>query len=508
MPVEKIKKESVGDRFNGAVVKEMEKKFDATHDVTGDYFTHAFPFDNLASIVNVGGLVTPNELRRRKVGFKRGSDASFGSTIFFSKNEIQGYSISQMGDKKDKVISAAILVPTQEFHRVSRTRNDLVGSHVFKEGDYRDPNARSVSNEFPLYTEHAYMVSDRAVRAAEEISQKLLKQKIDRSKNLLDKIIAQAEADFKDGVESLSAISVNERDSVMKELGRGYHFDENPFVYSVERGIKELENLIQTKEKAFKDLEIDCGFQKETIRFFLDQKKPSFLQNVVENLGFKTRRQSDVVGLEKQAKEQDGILVSAQEEIAKLREQLLESKQRYEQLKVAYKLLMEKRRAIGVAQRAYDNSVNEFKKYYRTEPEYDMFGINALGEGFLKVLSQMRKAYGVPELERVAKVNIDHSIILVEIEGAEDAVKATENKPGLRSRIILFDGKKLSKEIEDRVSKDDHSLGDSVDVLNILTKTEDGFAILKAAQSGSVGGQKLNGLISLADYLVDQKKFN
>lgn len=516
MSPERIKKESVGDRFNGAVVKELEKKFEETHNVANEYFTHAFPFDNLTSIVDVGGLVTPNELRRRGVGFKQGSSASWGDTIYFSKDEIQGnYSTYKVGlDSAKKPVWSAIIVPTQEFKRVSRLNKGLTGGHAMtEEGHNSYNNSGSIynSNEFTLATESSEEASfavDQARRSTESIAKKLHDKKVAKIEESEMKAIIKIEEEFEDELKVLFSVSEDEVREMSGTISDFSIIDHNRIINSIENNLKEIDQLIDGKEEEYGILEQNIGYKKSSIQHEIGLQKPSLAERVIERFGAKTKRQVKLESLNSQIAELDEVLRVSQEEINQLRLKSEETKQKLEHLKILFKLIVERRNKIRIVKGSYGEEKKGVGEYYKREGDYG--SRLERGDGFNKIRERMRKAYGADEVERAAKVNIDHSVILVDIAGAEDALKATENKPDLRSRIVLVDGNELNdlgvKLFPNGVDALGYKRTYRFSPIDILTKSEEGFELLKAAQLGKTGGKSIEGLTSLVDYLSQKQQ--
>jgi len=515
------KKESPAERFNNAVVEKMEEEFTETHDVCRQYFTHAFPFVNIEGIVNTGGLITPNELRRRGVEFTTGSDQSAGGTIFFGRDEVQsGYGTHKgIGGprKTEKTVSAAIFVPMQEFHRTARTGRHLHGDKVMDKDEYLDEKygGKIGIKEFPLTTESMHNESAKSdtENTARKIANQILAQKIQEAEKEAANEMARIEAAFNAEVEKLNISST--------DLGK-FNSDTRALFYEIQDldydASGERKRLKEALAKATHDQEGRTEFfpRNQAILREKEQKlAPGFLTRIVERIGIKTERQKRLSDIRRMMKKNEELQSSDQAQVDEIKKDIEALEQRRRSLDCLYKLIEENRIKKNGAARVAQEKTEDLKYHYSDQRGPTGDWDENRGAGYRKIREELMRGTNQELHERPVKVKLDHSIMVIARHGIADALKATEKKTGLRTRILVMDPKIVEHirdlAINDKIPRSETVLIDRpLDGLNAtlryLTQTEEGFEILKAAQTGKTTKSGSAMVYSLQDYLDHQQE--
>ena len=95
---------------------------------------------------------------------------------------------------------------------------------------------------------------------------------------------------------------------------------------------------------------------------------------------------------------------------------------------------------------------------------------NKTGNNRKRIQKRLRKLHDTDNLEKSMQIDLSHGIILVGNRHADEVKDALKNKPGLKTRTIIFDENVFNRR--------------SNQAFKTLTTTKEGLELLKAAQLG------------------------
>lgn len=503
------------DRFNKAVNNQLDREFERSHDVSGLYFTHAFPSANLENIIHHGGLKTPAKLEKEGTVFATGSDATVRGQIFFAKGKFYtGYSTHKEGRTGQG--GCGILVPQAEFHRLRRFWKNTEGlrfGHVGKEEDYMDPD-KYRGGEHSIISE-SNESGDPTFDTSRKFADALKKKKLDEAALVYEQKRNQLSADF-ERVMSELAIEDFPKDAktVLSFTEQSRQHQEIPL------RMKHHEGVIAEAQKRRKDLEAKIAEEENFARIrerHAVQKiallEPSGFNKFLEKLGIgKAEREQKIQDIKDQ-------LVNSRADLDMYKSQqsaedttIENARSQIRMLELYRKLCGEFFELLGKAKKEMEAEKNSIEDKYRTDTQY---GRSPIGSRVGPLRDRLRKRDQTEDTEDKFRVGLARSVILIDSGKLTDALKATEQKPDLRSRILIYDPAVIRREYNERYREmnPDFNGGGYVvpDALNafqqILSRTKDGLVILKKAQRGLPMEEsfQINGVRRLDEYVQEQQ---
>ncbi len=495
--------EIIGDRkvgkqekFNRGTAAELEKEFQESHDVSGMYFTHAFPAKNLEGIINEGGLRSAAQLRKRKVGFKTGSNAPYEQNIYFSKGFVAtGYSTLDRpfdGNKNSGSLEgSAVLTPQSEFHRATRMAS---GKSTYEDHLDKKPS----SSEFIISRER-----NPAELEAKKLAGKMFDSLVQQAKEKYEAQVVVLEDDFNEQVKNFQSIDLpkDAADIIGNYLLREL-YEKIPKVLEDQRKlIGDLDKKIATLQEEVKEI---TGFELAGKKRILSTLKPYLFDRLVEGLGAKTGRQKKEQKYQKELHEVETKIQELNDQLQALSTHKEAVDENITELGLYQKMLLELSQKLSLAERQHEAAVEDAELKYRGKDLYSE------GSELSKIEQRSRQLNESEETEDKLRVGLARSIILIPTEQVAEALRLTEGKPALRDRMLVFD-----KNVGQIVRSHDEEIGESGinrDNLNaafiLLTKTKDGFNILKSAQQGkslSQSSESNLGIHPLREYVKINK---
>lgn len=482
-----------GSRFNEEVGKFLEQEFKERGDVRRDFITHAFPIKNLGGIVEEGGLRTGEFLEKKGRKFAKGSaEWTLGGTppraagvdpaaIWFGRGFIHDTYTSRGGSE------AVLLFPVQEFERLRRLQEDS--------GPELGERIIGANDEYWVRTGERWSDAGvgSTVKSAVRIAKEKERREMERCEKKYEKMADAAGGAFERDVKTLTLEGlplewrIVWQDATSVEL----HLDqmERETQKDLQKANEQLPSYRRDQEAA----------HLEEMRASLEDAKKRLLA-MKQPRGLATRTLDYLTGKGALLRTRYKNLeqwVGAQEESIRNAEALLGAaslaQQKLDFIKRYREAIWELKMRLNALSRETIQERKQIKKAYET------FGMR--GEKAQVIQERVRGMYQTQEAENALQVDLSHGVLLVERRHVDEVREALQDKPGLISRVIVFDRSRFLREL---------SSGSSTS-LNIiferLAGTGAGVDLLTAVQRGEhVTRSAIEGVWRLEDYVEDEER--
>ncbi|MEK7532463.1 MAG: hypothetical protein AAB579_02580 [Patescibacteria group bacterium] len=473
-----------GSRFNEEVGVFLEHEFEEHGDVRQDFVTHALPLQNLRGIVEEGGLRTTAFLEKKGKKIRKGGEGwALGgqgpgnagadpTAIYFGQGFIDDTYTVRTGSE------VALLFPAQEFERLRRLQKDS--------GPALSNENKITNAEYDVRSRERF--SDAGLGSVAESTKNIAKKKeivdLEKCAKKYEQMRGVFGSAFERKVDSLG----------LEDLPREWKFVEQNDAL-VRSQLDQLEKKTQKDlQKAEEELP---SFRRESETAHLKEMQTG-AEEARERLrvskqprGFVTRAIGRFTGKTSQERgEQESIERWLEEQNKRITESgtLLgagpEAQQKLERIK-------EYRTAVLEFERERRNLAKEaYKERQQIEKAYETF--NMRGEKARVIQERVRTMYQTQEAEDALQADLSHGIVLVEKRHVAEVREALRDKPGLISRVVVFDRNHFN--VENRLS------GLNT-VFEHLASNKADVELLVAAQRGDGGAQSsVDGVWRLEDY--------
>lgn len=474
-----------GSRFNENAAMFLEQEFEEHGDVRRDFVTHAFPIQNLRGIVEEGGLRTGAFLERQGKQFRKGgegwalgstppSNAGFDPTaIHFGQGFIHDTYTSRTGSE------AALLFPQQEYERLRRLQTDsgpiLEDTVNTKEYGVRSKerwtqagigqvaeSTRAIVKQKELLDLEKYRMKyenlkDVAGSAFERKTDSLALKDIPRGQRLVMENAASVELQL----DQLKQKAQEELQRANRQLPPSRREEEMTRLREMQKHAEEVQGRLHVLKQP---------------RGFITRALDRFTGKAVRERGDQEDLERWLGEQNKRIKETETLLGAGQKAQQEL-EDIKQYSAAFGELVGAYRKL---------AKEAHEER-QQIEKAYET---YEMRGEKVRG-----IQERVRTMYQTQEAEDALQADLSHSIILVEKRHVAEVLETLRDKPGLISRVIVFDKERFPKQNRFTALNS---------VFEHLARDRAGIDLLVAAQLGKrTAHSDIKGVWRLEDYIKE-----